>query len=214
MERQRIQYDLLQSRDVESAIRVLATSFSTAEPPAVAMGLSLTELADFVRLLMPRAVAEQLTVVARSAAQDGIIGVMLCDDFVAPPEFDRRQISQRFLPIFAMLESLDDQYRSGRAMRHGEYLHLFMLAVDAHFSGHGIAQGLVKNCLENGMQKGYRCAVTEATGMISQRVFRKLGFEERFRVSYRDYRYGGEAVFTSITDHGGAALMDRCMAQL
>lgn len=214
MQREAIRYDVLQTADVESAIAVLAASFSAAEPPAVAVGLSFIELADLLRLLMPRAVANQLTVVARSAAQDGVAGVMLCDDFAAPPEFDQREISRRFLPIFAMLESLDDRYRSGREILEGEYLHLFMLAVDSRFSGHGMAQGLVKFCLQNGLKKGYRRAVTEATGLISQRVFRKLGFEERFRVSYRDYSYNGEAVFASIADHGGAALMDRGMAQV
>jgi ribosomal protein S18 acetylase RimI-like enzyme len=63
-----------------------------------------------------------------------------------------------------------------------------MLAVDLQFDGKGIAQSLVERCLENGARKGYRRAVTEATGSISQRVFRKLGFEERFRTRYRDFR--------------------------
>ncbi len=91
----------------------------------------------------------------------------------------------------------------------GEHLHLFMLAVDARFAGHGIAQTLVRTCIDNGRKKGYRHAVTEATGVISQRVFRKLGFEERCRVSYRDYCYQGEAVFASVAGHDGAALMER-----
>src|ERR1035441_7520651 len=94
--------------------------------------------------------------------------------------------------------ALDAQYRHGRTIVRGEHLHLFMLAVDARFAGQGIAQRLVQTCLDNGREKGYCRAVTEATGLVSQRVFRKLGFEERYRVSYRDYRYGGEAVFASI----------------
>lgn len=212
VERDAIRYGVLQTTDVESMIRVLAAAFSTAEPPAVAMGLSFTELAEFLQLLAPQAVADGLTVVARSCSRDAVVGVLLSDDFAAPTPFDPQRISKRFVPIFAMLESLDDQYRHERAIREGEYLHLFMLAVDAQFSGQGIAQRLVECCLENGLRKGYRWAVTEATGVVSQRVFRKLGFEERFRISYRDYRYGGEAAFASITDHGGAALMDKSLS--
>lgn len=211
MELDAILYRVMQTQDVELVIRLLAASFSTAEPPAVAMRLSLADLAAFLRLLAPQAAADGLTVVALSPASQEVIGVMLCDDFAAPSPLDLRRISPRFLPIFAILGALDDQYRRGRAIRQGEYLHLFMLAVDARFGGQGIAQRLLAFCLQNAAGRGYRWALTEATGHVSQRVFRKLGFEEQSRICYRDFRYGGEAVFASIADHGGAALMDRSL---
>ncbi len=207
-----IHYAVLQAGDIAPMTRLLAARFSAAEPPAVAMGLSFAELAEFLQRLAPGAVADGLTVVARSAARDAVVGVLLCDDFAAPPQIDVQRISKRFLPIFAMLDSLDGQYRRGRTIQPGQYLHLFMLAVDAEFGGQGVAQGLVAACLANACRKGYRWAVVEATGVVSQRVCRKLGFEERFRVPYHDFRYGGEAVFASIVDHGGAALMDRILA--
>jgi hypothetical protein len=77
--------------------------------------------------------------------------------------------------------------------------------------GRASRKRLVQTCLDNGREKGYRRAVTEATGRVSQRVFRKLGFEERCCVSYRDYSYGGEAVFASIVGHDGATLMVRML---
>jgi len=205
-----LSYDLLQASDVETMVRLLATTFSRAEPPAVAMQVSNDELAAFVNLLAPRAVDDGLTVVAREQSGE-LVGVMLTDDFDAPSPIDPHLVSERLLPILAMLDALDAQYRQGRATVHGEHLHLFMLAVDARFMGRGIAQRLVETCIDNGKKKGYRHAVTEATGVISQRVFRKLGFEERCRVSYRDFRYGGETVFASIVGHDGAALMTRTL---
>ena len=214
MERDAIRYAVMRAQDLEATVHLLAAAFSTAEPPAVAMGLSFTDLVDFLRLLVPQAAADGLTVIARSCASQAVVGAMLCDDFAAPPTLDLGRISKRFLPILAMLGSLDDQYRSRRTIRQGEYLHLFMLAVDARFGGRGIAQHLVEFCLQNAAGRGYRWAVTEATGVVSQRVFRKLGFEEQLRISYRDYSYDGEVVFTSIADHGGAALMHQSLASI
>lgn len=211
MEDGALSYDLLQASDVEPMVNLLATAFSVAEPPAVAMGLSRGELAAFVSTLALRAVDERLTIVARDQSAGKLVGVMLTDDFALPPVFDLRIISSRFLPIFAMLDALDAQYRHGKTIVRGEFLHLFMLAVDAGYTGQGIAQRLVEGCIENGGQKGYRYAVTEATGVISQSVFHKLGFEERYRVSYRDFRYEGEAVFASTVGHAGAALMERIL---
>ena len=72
-----------------------------------------------------------------------IVGVLLTDDFGAPPPVDFSEISDKFIPILTMLEGLDENYRQGRAIVAGQYLHLFMLAVDIHFAGRGIAQQFV-----------------------------------------------------------------------
>lgn len=208
--REDIRYEVLQPATVEPMIQLIAAAFSAGDPPAVAMRLSAAELREFLKLLAPSAVKDGLTIVARTA--DGkLAGALLTDDFAAPPPLDPAQFSPRFLPIFALLDSLDDRYRAEREIRQGEYLHLFMLAVDAQLSGRGIAQGLVQRCLENGARKGYGWALTEATGLVSQRVFGKLGFEERFRTVYRDFEYHGETVFASISGPDGVALMDKTL---
>jgi ribosomal protein S18 acetylase RimI-like enzyme len=204
-------YSVAKTADVEEVVRLLATVFSESEPPAVAMGLSFRDLEQFLQLLAPRAIADGLTVLARSADTGKLAGVLLTDDFASPPALDLSQISPKFLPILSMLETLDEQFRKGRIICAGEYLHLFMVAVDAQFAGRGIAHGLVKACLDNGLQKGYRKALTEATGRISQHMFRKQGFADRFSVSYRDFLYEGQVVFASIQEHENAILMDKSL---
>lgn len=173
------------------------------------MGLTQADVERFVALLAPKAATDGLTVVARSSEEEQIVGVLLTDDLMAPPELDASNISDKFLPILTMLDALDETYRSGRSIRPGQSLHLFMLGVDPHFAGRGIAQQLVAACLANGRQKGYTHAVTEATGVVSQHVFRKLGFTDRLRTAYQDYEYGGRRVFASIRDHEATILMER-----
>ena len=209
--REAVDYDVAQPSDSEEIVRLLATVFSESEPPAVAMGLSFRDMEQFLRLFAPGAIADGLTIVARGSDTGKRAGVMLIDDFVAPPALDLNQISTKFLPIFAMLENLDEQYRREKTILAGECLHLFMLGVDGAFVGCGIGQGLVKACLDHGIRKGYRMVVTEATGIVSQRVFRKNGFVDRFSVTYRDFTYEGKAVFGSIEGHENAILMDRSL---
>ncbi len=84
-----------------------------------------------------------------------------------------------------------------------------LLGVAERFAGRGIAQRLVEECLANGTRRGYRVAVTEATNKNSQHIFRKHGFVERVRWSYRDHRFEGREVFASIAEHGGPILMDK-----
>lgn len=204
-------YTIAGPSDREGLVRLLATVFSESEPPAVAMGLSFRDLEQFLQLLAPGAIADGLTVLARSSDTGKLAGVLLTDDFASPPALDLNQISKKFLPIFSMLETLDEQFRKGRTISAGDYLHLFMLAVDEQFAGRKIGQGLVEACLENGLRKGYRKALTEATGRVSQHVFRKLGFVDRFSVSYQDFRYEDQVVFASIQGHENAILMDKSL---
>src|ERR1700739_2231533 len=192
-----VTYAAAKPSDAEEIICLLAEVFSASEPPAVAMGLSFQELEHCLQLFAPRDIAEGLTIVARSRPGT-LAGVLLSDDFGLASTLDVNQISPKFLPVFSMLETLDEQFRRGKTITAGEYLHLFMLGVHGQFAGRGIAQGMVAACLENGPPKGYRAALAEATGNVSQRVFRKQGFVDRFSVAYRDFRYEDKLVFASI----------------
>jgi GNAT superfamily N-acetyltransferase len=120
-------------------------------------------------------------------------------------------LSPKFRPIFDILGELDAEYRNGRATPHGESIHLYLLGVASSAAGQGVAKQLVATCLENGARKAYRVAVTEATGKVSQQVFRRLGFSERVQRSYEHHRFDGRAVFASIAEHGGPILMDRSL---
>ena len=206
---QLVDYDVAKSSDSDDIIRPLAKVFSESEPPAVAMGLSFDDMEQFLQFVVPRVILDGLTVISRSKDTGKLAGVLLTDDFASPPALDLNQINSNFLPILSMLEVLDEQFCRGKGVSPGEYLHLFMLGVDGQFAGRGIGKGLVKACIEIGLRKGYRMALTEATGIVSQHIFRTSGFADRFSVSYRDFVYENKAVFASIREHEKAILMER-----
>lgn len=173
------------------------------------MGLSFDDLKQFLLLIGPAILNQGLTVIARESATRALAGVMLTEDFAAPPALDLTQISPKFRPIFAMLEHLDEQFRNEAHYRPGECLHLFMLATSPQFAGQGVGREVVEACLANGIRKGYTAAVTEATGVVSQHIFRRCGFVERVSIAYRDFLHKGQRVFASIRDHERAMLMAR-----
>jgi len=209
---QLINYDVAKPSDSNEIVRLLASVFSQSEPPAVAVGFSVADFQQFLQLALPSVIPNGLTVIARSASAGELAGVLFTDDFATPPALDLSRISPKFLPIFSMLETLDEQFRKGRTILPNHYLHLFMLAVEGRFAGQGIGQGLIRACIDNGSRKGYRAALTEATGKVSQHAFRKNGFADRFSVSYQNFLYENKAVFASIKEHEKAILMDRSLA--
>ena len=160
-------------------------------------------------MLCPKAIADELTIVARRADTRELVGVMLNEDCASPMPDGMERLSRKFHPILDILGQLSAEYWGDRPARPGESLHLFLLGVAEEAAGKGLAQQLVTRTLRHGVVKGYRLAVTEATNKVSQHIFRKLGFVERVRRSYADHRFEGRACFASIAEHGGPMLMDR-----
>ncbi|MGA8877378.1 MAG: GNAT family N-acetyltransferase [Candidatus Korobacteraceae bacterium] len=208
---QPLDYAIARLSDSDDIARLLAQVFSESDPPAVAMALSFEEMEQFLQVVVPNVIPDGLTVIARSKDTGKVAGAMLSDDFASPPAADPGQISSKLLPILSMLDSLDEQFRRGKTIARGQYLHLFMLGVDSQFAGRGVGQGVVESSIENAVQMGYRIALTEATGRVSQHIFRKNGFVERFSMSYQDFIYENKKVFASIQDHDQAILMERVL---
>lgn len=201
-----IRYELLESEDLAEMAQVIGEVFSLDDPLGVAIGMTEEELQAFVLVFGSKAVVEGLTIIARERS-GRMVGAMFSDDFATPPP-DLANLPVSFAPVGALLERLDEEYLRTQTIVVGSHAHLNMLAVLPALAGRGIAQNLVKICMENAAQRGYRFAVTEANGPISQHIFRKLGFGERFLVSYKDFRFNNQPVFASIQSTKGIMLME------
>jgi len=204
-----IEYSVCGPEDTPDMVRLLAESFTQHDPPAVAVGLTSDEFGAFVELWSPAAGVDGLTIVARDVATGQLAGALLTDDAASPPPQGLDSVSEKFDPIFDLLGQIDAEYRNGRTIDEGQYLHLFLLGVAEEFTRRMIGQHLVAACLASGALKGYTSAVTEATNPVSQHIFGKLGFEKRAERSYGEYRLDGTPVFASIAEHGGPMTMDR-----
>jgi len=206
-----IEYGVYAACDADARAKLLAEVFSRRDPPAVAVGLTDFEFEAFARLFCPKAEAEGLTIVARHSGTGELVGALLTEDSAAemPDGVDR--LGAKFDPVFDILGQLETEYRGDRIICPGESLHLFLLGVSEKVAGKGVAQQLIMTCLDHGVKRGYRMAVTEATNKVSQHIFRKLGFVKRVERSYQTHRFNGRAMFASIAEHGGPMLMDRSL---
>jgi ribosomal protein S18 acetylase RimI-like enzyme len=204
-----IEYRVCVPDDTPEIGRLLAESFTKHDPPAIAVGLTPDEFEAFVALWLPGAGADGLTIIARERGTGQIAGALLTEDSAAALPQGVDGLSEKFDPIFDLLGQIDTEYRDGRTIVSGQYLHLFLLGVAGQFTRRGVGQELVAACLRNGAGRGYTSAVTEATNSVSQHIFRELGFSKQAERSYGEYRFGGSAVFASIAEHGGPMTMDR-----
>ena len=205
----KVEYKVLEAPDVAAVAQLLAEVFSRFDPPAVAVGLSHREIEALVRVFGPKVLAERLTITVSAPSSSKLVGALLADDFATPAPDGIEQAAPAFAPIGAMLEGLDTKYRSSRTIEPGRYLHLFMLGVAKHAWGKGIARQLIATSLHHGKERGYTHAVTEATGSISQHLFKSFGFREVLTARYCDVVFGNRRPFASIKEPVGTILMEK-----
>lgn len=206
-----VQYELFDINDLHELAEMTADIFARHEPVTSSLDISSASFTDFIRLLGPKLEQETLTVIARNQESRQIIGAMVSDDFAIESPEEMRQLGDNYEPLWAILDDLDNRYKQGRVLPKGEYLHFFLLAVDPRQSGKNVAKHLVQTCLENGIRKGYKTGIVEATGIVSQHIFRKFGFVARFEAPYKTFTFQGKPVFSSIKDHHGIILMDKAL---
>ncbi len=204
-----ISYSIYTEADEDQTARLLGDVFAHRDPPAVAAGITPAEFEAFVRLFLPKAGPEGLTVLARFEDSGELAGVMLNEDCASDLPAGMNDLPMSFAPVGDILGGLAGEYHENHHFGPGEGVHLFLLGVADGGLGMGIAQELVAASLRHAADKGYRKAVVECTNKTSQHIFRKFGFTDRVVRSYADHRYEGKAWFESIAEHGGPILMDR-----
>ncbi|MEM7195122.1 MAG: GNAT family N-acetyltransferase [Pseudomonadota bacterium] len=203
-----IRYSVCEVSDTDDMCQLFAHSFTQFDPPPRALGVSVAEFEQLVRVVAENSVADGLSILARETNTGRIAGAFLVEDAASPEPQSVENLSEKFAPAFALLKRLGESYWSTRSPARGEYLHLAFLGVEHSFFGRGIAGALVHKALENGRNRGFSMAVTEATNIVSQHIFKKIGFVERAHERYAEFRYEGKAVFSQAEEHVGPMLMD------
>ncbi|ETW92076.1 MAG: hypothetical protein ETSY1_45285 [Candidatus Entotheonella factor] len=163
-------YDILKIGDVSGASRCLAITFSTGEPMAKSLGITEEEFLVFAEILCKRAVKEELSIIARCQKTDHIIGCCIAEDFTTEILGDLKEINPNFIPIFALLNELDEKYKKQHMIQKNEILHGLMLGVLKTYSRLDIGKNLTELVCALGKARGYKAAITEATSPITQHM--------------------------------------------
>ena len=213
-ETKKFRYEIFELKYLNEMANLVAQAFTFSDPMAIVQNFTIAEFADYVELLGRNIEEQKLTIVAKDKLTNKLVGAVIAADFISDSTLNPEnsdELSIKFEPIVELLMSLEHQYTHNKQIKIGEYLHVYMLAVSPEYRGERIAQNLVRLCLENGVQRDFSNAVTEAANSISQHIFKKLDFMSRHEISYQEFTYQGEQIFSSIEGHSGTILMDKSL---
>ena len=109
--------------------RVLALTFATSDPAAVAVGLTTDEFDAFCRIVSGSAGTDGTSLVAREATTGELVGALLTDDPMGPAPEGLGAWSPKLDPIIDLFEGVVAPAPAPVPAGAGEVLHLFLLGV-------------------------------------------------------------------------------------
>lgn len=202
---EKISIEILLPKHVEGATACIADTFAEGEPMSQILGISKQEFTRFARLFIDKAAREGLSVVAINEEQK-VVGAFIAEDYVTQPPLGLDTISEKFIPVFVLLESLSKRYLASQPVAEGTHYHIFMCGVYQQYANRHLGRKLEWFAEDVARERGYKVVVCEATGRISQFICaNQLGFEYVDEINYQDFRLEGEAVFADI------ASVDSCI---
>lgn len=210
VEEREIIYETLQAKDLEQTISCMVNTFPEAEPMTKALGITPDEFFLFAELFCKKAVNDGLSLVAKENKTGNVVAFSIAEDFTGEPPEGIEKINDKFHPIMALLNDLDEEYKKANRVDEGEFLHLFMIGACGPYRNRRIVTTLVEKHLQLAKAKKFSGAIAEVTGPISRHIFvDKFGFDEKLKINYTSYVYNGIIVFESIKDCSSCILVEK-----
>jgi len=205
-EQEKVKFRVMESGDFEQTVDLCSQLFVNHEPITKSLKINYQEFRRFLEPYLFKAIEDRLSIVATDANAQ-IVGFVISKHLMAIPLYIQ-EISHKFEPIHKFLESLEYTYFAKyQYWEAWQTLHILLLGVKEEYKNQKIATNLLKENLRLARLNYFSVAISEATGIKSQNVFRKVGFQEEVTLPYDSYIFQGKKIFSSIQESPSCKLM-------
>ncbi|CAL4107304.1 unnamed protein product [Meganyctiphanes norvegica] len=105
--------------------------------------------------------------------------------------FPREPIIRMTRAVLSHLEASFNVFKAEKVDKVGE---MAMLTVDPKYAGRGIARKLVQMAEDLLVKKGITIAYSQATNIVSHKVFTKCGYETRLTIDFEPFELNGKRI--------------------
>ncbi|MBI1837108.1 MAG: hypothetical protein HYR91_07565 [Flavobacteriia bacterium] len=191
-----INYIIFGKEHFEATKKCLFDNFFGIEPMTKVLQISSEEIDLFLEVILGKAAHEGLSLVAINS-KDEIVGCIISDDYFGETAPGFELISDKFHPIFCLLEELGTKFRASKKPNLNAYFHLFMITTKQR----GIAKELTNKAIDLARNKGFKYAILEATGPTSQHISENtFHFEEIDKIEYSNFKIANKLIFQAVSD--------------
>lgn len=197
---------------LEDAAGCLARVYLKDNPLMALTGLPVEEFEPVACYLIGAAMENGIAIFAVDEQRDRVVGVSLAEDYAhCDPIRDMQELDPLFHPLLNLFGMMDERFKAEETVNEGQWLyHSFLNVEPEGIQGAGIAAGISAQLCEatfaTARSRGFQHCVGHTTNLFSQRLYRKMEFEPRVEIAYRDYVFNGERVYAGVKWHHSAVL--------
>lgn len=190
--------------EYNEVVDCINTTFCSSEPTSKAINLSKNEFKRYVEIFAKRSIGNNETTIIRVK---GEIAACIISERVLQSPDGLNEVSKKLDPVMAILGDLDDLFFNESSLSHKDCFHILMVGVLPKFKGLKLAEQII--IYQEAMAKfyGYKYIFAEATGPVSQYIFKKLGYTIAASIDYKTYCHNQLYPFNSIEDCDSCALV-------
>ncbi|MEA5582378.1 hypothetical protein VB620_13640 [Nodularia harveyana UHCC-0300] len=203
-----VKFRIIESCDFEETVDLCCNLFVNNEPITKSLKINYQEFRRFVEPYLLKAIADRISIIAIDN-HGTIVGFVISEPLMTIPPY-LQGISHKFAPIQNFLEELKYIYFAKYQYYYWELfqiLHIVLLGVKDEYKNQQIGMNLIRENLKLAKLYNFSLVISEVTGLKSQSVFRKIGFQEEVILNYDSYVFNGDKIFSSIKESTSCSLM-------
>jgi hypothetical protein len=205
------QFKIIQLNEqyASQAVTVLTKGFMQ-EPMQSVLDTTWDDISEFMEQVVQHTLPTGQSIVAIDLATDKVVAVSVNKDLLKAPIGGDFAFSDRLLPIFELLDQLDNQYHQHYTVAPNEVFHCFMMATDSDYRNKDISRLFFNRCAAIAQTNGFKTMLAEATGEISMYIInQKCGFEKLYSIKYADFEFNGTYPFKDLGNEACCYLLHR-----
>jgi ribosomal protein S18 acetylase RimI-like enzyme len=203
-----IVYEILQEKDLEETIVLLSDIFTRGEPSVRYFGITPKEYYYFAQLYCKKGIEEGLSIIAKDKDTGKIVAFLLSEDFDSSAPEGIEKIDRKIAIDMAIVDALEEEAKAAR--KEGERrFHIFFGGTDKEYVNRGIMTTLIEESIKLAKRKKFTNIIAEPTGLATQHIFKKFGFEQQKMIEYKKFVFEGKHIYETFEGPIGIILMEK-----
>jgi ribosomal protein S18 acetylase RimI-like enzyme len=203
-----IVYEILQKKDLEETTLLLSEIFTGGEPSVRYFGITATEYYYFAQLFCKKGVEEGLSIIAKDKDTGKIVAFLLSEDFDSSAPEGIEKIDRKIAIDMAIVDAIEEDAKANK--KEGERrFHIFFGGTENDYGNKGIMTTLIDESIKLAKRKKFTNIIAEPTGLATQHIFKKFGFEQQKMIEYKKFIFEGKHIYENFEGPIGIILMEK-----
>ncbi|MBU3956418.1 GNAT family N-acetyltransferase [bacterium] len=201
-----IVFEILQEKDLEETAVLISEVFTKGEPSVRYFGITAKEYHYIAKLYCKKGIEEGFSVIAKDKGK--IVAFLISEDFDSSKPEGIEKIDRKIAIDMAIVDAIEEDAKANK--KEGERrFHIFLGGTEKEYVNRGIMTTLIDESIKLAKSNKFTNIIAEPTGLVTQHLFKKFGFEQKKMIEYKKFVLEGKNIYDKLEGPIGILLMEK-----